>query len=152
MEANEEGFYPLKEPIQFGYLAAADGLGCYPAFRYRGTDRIIVKDKEDDDKAAGDGFHQVDFGSMDAPRDVDYGYDLSRLNPMQLYLYGKEIGCDINPDFSIADCVKAIQDFMLGKPAYQSRVTLVAQAIAFDYDGAQAEILEAVKSEGGYLL
>ena len=152
MEAHEEGFTPYKEPIAFGYLAAADGLGVYPAFRYRGTEKIIVENKDEDEKAGAEGFHQVDFGSMDAPRDVDYGYDLSRLNPMQLYLYAKEIGCDINPDYTIADCVKEIQEFMLSKPSYQGRVTLIAQAIDFDYDGAQDEIRNAIKQAGGYLV
>ena len=148
----EEQYIPLEKPIEFGYLAAADGLGSYPAFRYRGDDRIIVNSQKEDETAAADGFHKVDFGSMDAPRQVDYGYDLTRLNPMQLILYGKEIGCDLNPDFTIADCVKAIQDFMMEKPAYKGRVTLIGQMIKFDLNGAQDEIREAIRSAGGYLI
>jgi hypothetical protein len=89
---------------------------------------------------------------MDAPRQVDYGYDLSRLNPMQLRLYAAEIGLDLDPDLWIGECVRAIQEFMLTKPSYEGRVTLIAQAIEFDLDGAQDEIREAIRSVGGYLV
>ena len=139
MEAHEEGFTPYKEPIAFGYLAAADGLGVYPAFRYRGTEKIIVENKDEDEKAGAEGFHQVDFGSMDAPRDVDYGYDLSRLNPMQLYLYAKEIGCDINPDYTIADCVKEIQEFMLSSFVPSPSETLWVSSGPLDHTATSVE-------------
>ena len=149
---DQEGYKPLKHPVEFGYLAAADGIGIYPAFRYREDEKIIVKNTDEDEVAAADGYHQVNFGTMDAPRQVDYGYDLSRLDPMQLKLYAHEIGLELDPELWIGEAVKEIQNYMLTKPSYEGRVALIAQAIEFDLDGAQEEIREAIKSVGGYLI
>jgi hypothetical protein len=149
---DDQGYTPLKEPMEIGYLAAADGIGGYPCYRYKGTDRIVVHNLKEEEAAARDGFHQADFGKMDAPRQVDYGYDLSRLNPMQLKLYASEIGLDLDPDLWVGEAVREIQEFMLTKPSYEGRVTLIAQAIEFDLDGAQDEIREAIRSVGGYLV
>lgn len=147
-----DDFSPLEKPIQFGYLAAADGLGLYPVFRYRGSQTIIVRNHDEDEAAAAKGYHQVNFGQMDAPRMVDYGYDLYRLNPMQLKLYAHDIGLDLSPDLSIAACVVEIQHFMLNKASYQGRFALVAQEIKFDYTGAQEEIREIARAQGGILI
>jgi hypothetical protein len=146
-------FTPLEKPIEFGYLAAADGLGAYPVFRYRGTESIIVHNRKEDEAAAAEGFHDVeDFGSFDVPRNVDYGYDLSRLNPMQLRLYAADIGLDLDPDYSIGECVTMIQDFMRSRPSYQGRMFLIAQEITFDLKGAEDEIKNAVREAGGFMI
>lgn len=147
-----EGFRPLDKPIEFGYLAAADGLGGYPAFRYRGEDKKIVKNKQEDEAAAVDGFHQVEFGRLDVARDVDYGHDLYRLNPMQLKLYAADIGLELDPDYSIADCVTTIRKFMLSRPSIHGQVCLIAQEIEFDLKGAQDEIRTAIEQAGGFLI
>ncbi len=145
-------FHKHDEPVRIGFLAAANGIGAYPAFRYKGTDRITVNSAEEDDKAMQDGYHQFDYVAMDVSREVDLGYDLMRLNPMQLAIYCDEIGMKFNTNWSIADFVIEIQRFMLTKPQYSSRMCLIAQAIEFDYDGAQEEIRAAVKNAGGYLI
>lgn len=146
-----DNFVPLDKPIQFGYLAGADGLGRYPKFRYRGTERMIVHDTDEESAAAADGFHQIDYGRFEPERTVDYGSDLTQLDPVQLQLYAHDIGLALEAD-TVGECVARIQDYLLSKPSYQGRMTLIAQEIEFDYKGAQDEIRDAVKQAGGYLI
>lgn len=147
-----DNFNKLDKPLEVGYLSANNIFDLYPAVRYRGTENIIVANTAEDKAAADAGFHVAHFSTFDVAREVDYGYDLSRLNPMQLVLYADDIGLNLDPDYSIKDCVLEIQRFMMRQHAYHGRMTLIAQEISFDYRGAQDEILQAVKQAGGVLL